>query len=371
MDPMLRFRRDLARRVLRAMAAAAAVAGGSSQVAACSSPTSSGAAGDYMTTECFVWPLTGGTGGAGGASGAGGAGDTTCPSQSAALSHFGGCGVTSVDGPGAYANGQCCYPVTEPGCLTGRPFLVQDRPRAAPVRRSPAKGWSRAASPSVAGLSSRARAALAEAWASDARGEHASVASFARFTLDLIAVGAPAELLAAAQRAALDEVRHAELCFALASAYGGAPLSPGPFPFGGSVAVAGDLATLAASAVKEGCVGETLAAIQASAQRDAATDPAVRAALTTIAADEARHAELAWRTVAWAVAEGGAEVLRAVRAAFDEALAAPPIPEPIAADLVTELAAHGRLDGPTLTRAFERAIAEVIRPAMRSLESAS
>jgi hypothetical protein len=186
-----------------------------------------------------------------------------------------------------------------------------------------------------------------------------------------MALGAPAELLAAAQQAGLDEVRHAELCFALASAYRGAPLAPGAFPFGGSVTVAGDLAGLAASVVKEGCVGETLAAIQASAQHEAATDPAVRAALVVIAADEARHAELAWRTVAWAVAEGGAEVRRAVRAAFDEALATLPAPEPIAADLAAELAAHGRLDGAALRRAFERGVADVIRPAMRTLEGAA
>jgi hypothetical protein len=197
------------------------------------------------------------------------------------------------------------------------------------------------------------------------------VASFARFALDLLAVGAPAELLAAAQRAGLDEVRHAELCFRLASAYAGAPLMPGPFLFAGSVAVAGDIAGLAVSAVKEGCVGETLAAIQASEQHAAATDPAVRAALAVIAADEARHAELAWRTVAWAVAAGGAEVRRAVRAAFAEALATTPAPTPIAADLAAELAAHGRLDGAALRHVFERGIAEVIRPAMRSFEHVS
>ena len=127
----------------------------------------------------------------------------------------------------------------------------------------------------------------------------------------------------------------------------------------------------ATSAVKEGCVGETLAALQAGEQLAAATDPAVRAALATIAADEARHAELAWRTVAWAVAEGGAEVRRAVRAAFDEALAAMPEPEPIAGELAADLAAHGRLDAAALRSAFERGIADVILPAMRSLEGSS
>ncbi len=345
------------------------MAGGVGLVAACSGG-GTGASGSYMTMQCFNWSQggAGGASGAGGTHGTGGADSGSCPSQADATPYFtNACGVMSVDGPPTFADGQCCYEVTQPGCLTGRPFLVEDQPRAAPARRSHDRSWAPAASPRVVNLSPRARRALAAAWANDARGEHASVASFARFALDLMAVGAPAELLAGAQQAGLNEVRHAELCFGLASAYEGAALAPGRFPFGGSVAVAGDLPALAASAVEEGCVGETLAAIQASEQHAAATNPAVRDALSIVAADEARHAELAWRTVAWAVAFGGPEVRRAVRAAFDEALATPPSPESIPGDLTAALAAHGRLDGAALRRAFERGIAEVIRPAVQAL----
>src|SRR5688572_6390900 len=49
-------------------------------------------------------------------------------------------------------------------------------------------------------------------------------------TLDLIALGAPPALVAAAQRDALDEIRHAELCFSLARALDGGALGPAPFP---------------------------------------------------------------------------------------------------------------------------------------------
>jgi hypothetical protein len=48
--------------------------------------------------------------------------------------------------------------------------------------------------------------------------EHASVAAFARFTLDLLALGAPADLVQSAQQALGDEIAHAELCFGLAGA---------------------------------------------------------------------------------------------------------------------------------------------------------
>src|SRR6185436_7062049 len=125
---------------------------------------------------------------------------------------------------------------------------------------------ARETSPALDALSPGERAALAEAWARDALLEHASVASFGRFALELLAFGAPADLIEAAHRAALDEVRHARLCFALAGAYRGEALAPGAFPFDGAVRLAGDLAALAESAVLEGCVGETLAALQAAEQ---------------------------------------------------------------------------------------------------------
>ena len=43
-------------------------------------------------------------------------------------------------------------------------------------------------------------------------------------TLELLAVGAPPNLLAGAQQAGLDEIRHAQACVGLASRYAGRPL---------------------------------------------------------------------------------------------------------------------------------------------------
>jgi hypothetical protein len=211
------------------------------------------------------------------------------------------------------------------------------------------------------------RATLADAWLRDALLEHASVASFARFSLELMAVGAPAKLVEQAHAAAMDEVRHARLCFALAGAYAGCELAPAPFGFdGGRVDVSADLAALAARAVQEGCIGETLAALQASEQLGCAVDGVVREVLSIIAEDEARHAELAWRFVRWAISVGGHDVRDAVARAFAEgapSMTAPPARDPA---MSAALAAHGLLDG-SLPALLNRAYTEVVLPAARAL----
>ncbi len=338
------------------------------------------AAGGDATVVCFVWPTPttassggggGGAGGAGPTGGTGGAGGAQpCPSPADAdaaglLGYGSGCGFAAVQ-PGTFKGGQCCYPATT-SCCSGRPLIVDGQIRTAAVRSTAprASGWRGGEAPAVESLAPELRAALAGAWLRDALLEHASIASFSKFAIELLTVGAPSELLDAAHAAARDEVRHARACFALASAYAGRELAPGPLALGGALELGTDLSAIAASAVKEGCVGETLAAVQAAEQLDAATDPAVRAALEMIVDDEARHAELAWRFVAWAVRTGGEPVRRAVERAFAEAVAG----QPTVASLDDHpiLRAHGRVSGQALRAAFELTIAETIRPAARRL----
>ena len=62
------------------------------------------------------------------------------------------------------------------------------------------------------------------------QGEQASVASFARFSLDLLSVGAPADLVDDAHDAAKDEIQHAKLAFGLASFYLGETVQPTGYP---------------------------------------------------------------------------------------------------------------------------------------------
>lgn len=197
----------------------------------------------------------------------------------------------------------------------GRPFIVDGIARVAPLTFSPASAaWSNGnerssrpkaerkppAAPSAATSDLDLRVMLGRYWASAGAVEHASVASFSRHALQLLALGAPPELLRRTHQAAIDEVHHAELSFELAASYTGVAVSPHPLNMSGAVGPA-DLnptATLR-SVIAEGCVGETLAAAEARVAAEHVTDPQVRAVLDTIATDEAGHAALAWDFVRW------------------------------------------------------------------------
>ncbi len=278
-----------------------------------------------------------------------------------------------VSGPLSTTPDQCCYMtdlvVCGPG---GRPFLAGDGARLASVERGGgAEGWGDGASPGLDGLTAGERASLAEAWTEAGLFEHASVASFARVSLELLAVGAPGDLVELAHRAALDEIVHARLCFALASAYAGESVAPGAFPLGAEVCVGASLAEVAASTFAEGCVGETVAAVVAAEQLARATDPAVREALARIAADEARHAELAWRTVAWALREGGRDVRAAVERVVTMGGPRPPQPprpsQTPPSEASRALPGHGLLDAATLAQVVAAAMADVVAPCARAL----
>lgn len=257
----------------------------------------------------------------------------------------------------------CCYHWFE--YCSGRPLLdgtdsVVAEPRAL-------SAWIDAdVCPVLDGLTDEARSLLARAWLDDALREHASVASFARAAIELMACGAPPELVDGCMRAGQDEVDHARRCFALASAYSGRTLGPGPLPPLGPRAR--ELPLLAVETFLEGCVGETIAALVAERSLTGATDEAVRATLRIIAEDESRHAALAWRTVAWALSHGGAPVGVALLQLLD----APPQlasdgPSPAAKRARAMLAAHGRLDSHALTEAVDDAWRDIIAPMLRSL----
>jgi hypothetical protein len=280
-------------------------------------------------------------------------------------------GATS-DGAASDAGSDACPPGSAPdgdgGCLpltVRRPFLVGSHLRAAEaVARS---DWSGRALP-AADVDEVTRRWLAEAWLRDGLEEHASVAAFARFTMLMMSVGAPPELIAASQRASLDEVRHAEDCFALAARYGGAARGPSPLSMQNALNET-SLAEIVALTAEEGCVGETLGASLAAEQLAVATDPAVRRALARIAADEARHAELAWRFVAWAIAKGGEHVRRMAIEAIEGAIAktrANPVRTYPGVD-EDAWRAHGRLACADARAASERAIEEVLTPCVERL----
>lgn len=198
-------------------------------------------------------------------------------------------------------DGTCCYVSCAESCC-GRPLIVAGQAHEAkPVARTDWSGLTRLgqdAAQLLGCVDGDARNKIAAAYVRDGLLEHASVASFCRFALQLLGLGAPPALVRAANQAALDEVKHAQLCFGLASALCGAPVGPSPLPEATAQLSAAPRDLLEA-AIIEGCVGETISAALVREQAHVAVDPLIRKALDEIADDELRHAELSWKTVAW------------------------------------------------------------------------
>jgi hypothetical protein len=150
---------------------------------------------------------------------------------------------------------------------------------------------------------------LGSEWTTRALGEHASISSFAAFTIALMSNNAPPGLVQDALLAALDEVRHATTSFEVASLLLGQVVEPGPLP-ASSHKFGTNMTALALAAAHEGCIDETLSALVAAYDVDEEGDKyegvnddvvlLVKDKLHTIALEEGRHSSLAWRTVHWA-----------------------------------------------------------------------
>ena len=252
--------------------------------------------------------------------------------------------------------------------VIGRPFLVEGEARRASAERR--ADWHAAlpAADEVLELVSNDefRGTIASGWLQQALMEHASVAAFARFSLQLLSLGAPAELVLAAAQAQADEIGHARDCFALARRYSAGDLGPGPLPLAGALAEL-DLRSIVLGTIAEGCIGETVAALEAAEACAHCTDPAARAVLERIAEDETRHAQLAWRFVAWALETGPAHVQGEVRAAFARELASVPPAAPSSSELERRLLQHGLMSAALRAELRERVLREVIAPCADAL----
>ncbi|KAL9184270.1 hypothetical protein ACHAXT_002356 [Thalassiosira profunda] len=231
------------------------------------------------------------------------------------------------------ANGSVpAIPSYAPECLRaviGRPFIDATGSSLVAMPMVPTDGsasltWSgdalvETASPIDCSAANHSHFELGEDWIQRALGEHASVASFSAFSIALMTNRAPSDLVEAALKAGLDEVRHAKMSFDVASKLlGGKEVGPGPLPdsqhqFGQ------DIEALALAVAREGCLDETLSAFAAAVEVEHITevleknlrdslystvDPdllaLIQKELVTIALDESNHSALAWRTLNWA-----------------------------------------------------------------------
>ena len=221
-----------------------------------SGPTSSGSGG-----------MSSGGDGSTGAEGSGtGPGGTSGPAGST--------GVGGTDDPMVTTGGgetvtvHCEY--SQP-CLGGRGHQAL-RSRPAPAGDDPLGRWL----------------------AAMAHSEAASVVAFLALADELAAHGAPAALVQRARTAARDEVAHARAMTRLAQERG----VPVERPCFDAIEIR-DLTTIATENAVEGCVRETWAALEAAHQARTAADPELRRVMASIAADEARHAELSHDLDAW------------------------------------------------------------------------
>ncbi|MFO0551065.1 MAG: ferritin-like domain-containing protein [Polyangiaceae bacterium] len=256
--------------------------------------------------------------------------------------------------------------VAENPCAIGRPFLVANAARLAPILERPCEndgvdGWSSAGKLELDGLDEEARASIGRHFAEMGAMEHASIAAFARFTLQLLELGAPRHLVEQAQIAMADETRHARVAFTLASRIAGHAVEPGPLSLA-SAELTTTRCELLRVVFREGCVGETIAAIEAGVAAREARSPIVREVFETIEREEGQHALLAWQTVAWLLEGLGAEGARIVEEelAWMDALPDPPASPPAPTG-------YGVLDAPSRRTIWQRAKLQIVRPAARAL----
>ena len=181
--------------------------------------------------------------------------------------------------------------------VPGRPFVVNGERRRATVETF--TGWETPLSPELTGLDAEQRAQLGEHWAVMGREEHAGVGSFARFVLQLMALGSPADLVQEATRAMNDEIEHAQLCFGIASAALGRSVGVGALDIENCLDGSSDPWTVLHATLVEGCVGETASAAIAAEARRRCTNEVIARVLDKIITDESRHADLAWKFCAW------------------------------------------------------------------------
>lgn len=230
----------------------------------------------------------------------------------------------------------------------------------------------------------------ADLWLRAADEESASVGAFTDLADQLDALGAPADLVARARRAARDEIRHARQCHEISALVSAATSSPGSLPPAAprgpveppvrtpKVRARGslvdirparsrpmgllrrvELARLALESLVDGAAGEGFAAARLRAGAGTVRSPEVAARLERMAADEARHAALACAVVRWCAEESPRLVRGAVRSAVRRLPARARWPEERDALSAADLRAAGLPDRVTAQRLWARARRDV------------
>lgn len=198
---------------------------------------------------------------------------------------------------------------------------------------------------------------LGRMWANDAALEASSVGAFRKLAMQLRAHDASGELVAEAERSAEEEAAHAMGAAALARAHGidCAPVFDDVPPLDAAEL---DLGRLAVESLVDGCLGESFSAALARRSCAQAVEP-VAAHLRSIAPDEERHAELAWKVVAFAIERGGAAVRSEVVRAVARIAARKP-PRALPDWVIARCPSEGRLSSAATRALFDEVRAGVV-----------
>jgi hypothetical protein len=157
----------------------------------------------------------------------------------------------------------------------------------------------------IEALDSATRRAIADTWQRRAGEELKVATAFSMLCRELLETGADGDVLLAASRAVHDEVRHGEICRALASRYRGEDV-PWPPPVSLKMQPArGPAPAHALLHVAEMCcANEAVSATYLDASFAGATGACARAALRELLRDEVEHARFGWIYLGRAVAQG-------------------------------------------------------------------
>lgn len=208
------------------------------------------------------------------------------------------------------------YEPTSPWWLSGTP--LEPEHHRLMRRRSVPIPW---AETTAAQLTDAERARLAATWMRRSEAEYLAVSTFSVLAIDLTAAMAPADVLSLCLRAAIDEIRHAEMCLRMASIYSGEQ----PMPKPAMSSLPDDpsrpkLHQALANTMLVSCVSETYATTVLTATRELTKDPVAQAVLTSIYSDEVMHARLGWSYMRYAIEAGGQGVIDAAAAMLPRAL---------------------------------------------------
>ena len=88
------------------------------------------------------------------------------------------------------------------------------------------------------------------------------------------------------------------MCYGFSGSFLQADFKPGPLNIAASLENS-NLREIIRSVIKEGCIEETLSAIEAKFASYLASDNMIKKFLVEIASDETKHAQFAWNTISW------------------------------------------------------------------------